>query len=140
FDGPPQVEPGPSHTWATGYVESNMQFTGQDSRFLGPYFAFPYTGTAYLQTFPSLRVAFEFLDGSLFDMHSVDLAELASHYPSATVPFVGYRPDGSSVATEFITAGIRDDDGRPAFHTFHFGPEFTGLNRIEIPSGENGYS
>src|SRR5690606_4805664 len=58
FDGPPHLEPGGPGWSGAEYVESNMQFTGQVSRFLGPYFAFPYNGTAYLQTFPSLQVAF----------------------------------------------------------------------------------
>jgi hypothetical protein len=79
---------------------------------------------------------FSFLDGSLFDLVSIDLAEYSTVVPYAvTVPFVGYRFDGSVVNTSFTTDGIIDGTGPiPDFQTFHFGPEFSGLTRVEIPT------
>jgi hypothetical protein len=54
---------------------------------------------------------------------------------AVTVPFVGYRFDGSVVNTSFTTDGIIDGTGPIAdFQTFYFGPEFSGLTRVEIPT------
>jgi PEP-CTERM putative exosortase interaction domain len=52
-----------------------------------------------------------------------------------TVPFIGYRADGSTVTANFTTDGIIDGTGPLAdFETFYFGPEFRGLTRVEIPT------
>jgi len=79
---------------------------------------------------------FSFLDGSVFDLVSVDLAEYSTVFPTPlTVPFVGYRVDGSVVNGSFTTDGIIDGTGPIAdFETFTFGPEFSNLLRIEIPT------
>jgi hypothetical protein len=51
------------------------------------------------------------------------------------VQFVGYRLDGSVVATDFTTDGIIDGTGPGSdFQTFFFGPEFSNLTRVEIPN------
>jgi hypothetical protein len=96
----------------------------------------PDNGTAYLQTTGGESLAFNFVDGSLFDLLSVDLAEYSTVVPnSVTVQFVGYRWDGDTVSTSFTTDGIIDGTGPLAdFETFHFGPEFNGLTRVEMPT------
>jgi hypothetical protein len=75
-------------------------------------------------------------DGSDFGMVSADLAEWSTAYPEAvTVPFVGYRRDGSTVTASFTTDGVMDGTGPLAdFQTFYFGPEFAGVYRIRIPA------
>jgi hypothetical protein len=79
---------------------------------------------------------FSFTNGPVFDLVSVDLAEYSTVVPDArTVPFIGYRPDGSTVSTSFTTDGIIDGTGPLAdFETFYFPSEFTGLSRVEIPT------
>jgi hypothetical protein len=57
----------------------------------------------------------------------VDLAGYSSVLPDFAVDFVGYHPDGSTVTNTFLGSGI-------AFRTFGFGPEFSNLSRVEIPS------
>lgn len=96
----------------------------------------PDNGTAYIAAALGDSLVFSFLDGSVFNLVSVDLAEYSLTVPNAvTVPFVGYRFDGSVVNTSFTTDGIIDGTGPiPDFQTFHFGPEFSGLTRVEIPT------
>ena len=97
---------------------------------------FPENGTAYLAAPLGSSLVFSFLDGSVFDLVSVDLAEYSTTVPAAaTFPFVGYRSDGSVVNASFTTDGIIDGTGPVAdFQTFYFGPEFSGLTRVEIPT------
>lgn len=66
----------------------------------------------------------------------MDLAEYSTLFQTPLlVPFVGYRSDGSVVNTSFTTDGIIDGTGPIAdFQTFHFGPEWSGLTRVEIPA------
>jgi len=85
-------------------------------------------------------LAFSFVDyytdSTTFNLVSVDLAEYSTVVPDArTVPFVGYREDGSSVAAFFTTDGIIDGTGPlEDFQTFYFGPEFSNLTRVEVPT------
>lgn len=97
---------------------------------------YPENGTAYLQALGGSSLKFVFLEGYVFDLLSVDLAEYSTVVPDAvTVQFVGYRWDGGTVSTSFTTDGIIDGTGPLAdFETFHFGPEFNGLTRVEIPT------
>jgi hypothetical protein len=78
---------------------------------------------------------FNFANGSVFSVLSVDLAEYSTVVPDAvTVEFIGYHPDGSTVTTSFTTDGIIDGSGPLAdFQTFHF-TGFTDLTRVEIPT------
>ena len=79
---------------------------------------------------------FSYTQRPTFDLLAVDLAEYSTVVPDpATVPFVGYRSDGSTVTTSFTTDGIIDGTGPLAdFQTFYFGPEWSGLTRVEIPT------
>ena len=66
----------------------------------------------------------------------MDLAEYSTVVPDAvTVQFIGYRVDGSTVTANLTTDGIIDGTGPIAdFQTFNFGPEFSNLTRVEIPT------
>jgi len=75
-------------------------------------------------------------DSAVFNLLSVDLAEYSTVFSGVpqTVQFIGYRPDGSIVTTDFTTDGIIDGIGPlDDFQTFTFGAEFTGLTRVEVP-------
>ena len=140
FDGQP---PG-TGAFVQQYYEANMWFrplgiVGPGNGFVrqgGAFFLAPENGTAYLQAALGNSLVFSFLDNSVFDLVSVDLAEYSTTVPNAvTVPFIGYRSDGSVVNASFTTDGIIDGTGPIAdFQTFHFGPEFSGLTRVEIPT------
>ena len=66
---------------------------------------------------------------SSFGLVSVDLAGWSSAYPEpVTIPFVGYRQDGSTVTTSFTT------DFGIVFRTFSFPSEFSDVYRIQIPT------
>ena len=142
FDGPP-IQPRGTARLITNYYESGMVFTPIDPSDLGSAFGrraggsslYPENGTTYLQGLQGSTLKFARLDGSVFGLASVDLAEYSTvfAYP-ATVHFVGYRADGTTVTTDFTTDGIIDGTGPLAdFQTFYFGPEFSGLARVEIP-------
>jgi hypothetical protein len=70
---------------------------------------------------------FSFTNGTVFGLVSVDLAGYSTVVPDFSVPFVGYLPGGSTVTTNFSGTGIN-------FRTVYFGPEFSGLTRVEIPT------
>ena len=76
------------------------------------------------------------LDNSDFRLVSVDLAELSTAYPEPVrVHFVGYRRDGTMVATDLLTDGIMDGTGPLSdFQTLYFGPAFSGVYQVQIPT------
>lgn len=139
FDGPPEAPPGSSIS-LQNYYEAGMLFTPippqhDFSRVGTGYPADPQDGTAYLRAALTQSLVFNFTNGSVFDLLSVDLAEYSTgqQYPVA-VQFIGYHPDGSSVTTSFTTDGIIDGTGPLAdFQTFNF-TGFTDLSRVEIPT------
>ena len=140
FDGPPKQPPGTSSI-VTNYYESGLSF-----RPIPPSHGFvrtgygilqtPENGTAYLQAAVGDSLMFSSANVSIFDLVSVDLAEYSTVVPDmVTVHFIGYRPDGSTVMTDFKTDGIIDGSGPLAdFQTFYFDKEWKGLNRVEIPT------
>jgi len=79
---------------------------------------------------------FNNLDGSPFSLFAVDLAEYSTVVPDAvSVSFTGYHSDGSTISTSFVTDGIIDGTGPlKDFETFNFGPGWTDLTRVEIPT------
>jgi hypothetical protein len=97
---------------------------------------YPENGTAYLQADIASTLKFSFINGDVFNLESVDLAEYSTVVPDAvTVHFVGYRHDGTIVTTDLTTDGIIDGTGPLAdFQTFTFDSRFTGLDRVEIPT------
>ena len=145
FDGQPPQPPGTS-VFIQQYSESGMWFRPIGA--LGPGKGFshrrgggslspaPDNGTTYLAAALGDSLLFSFTNGSLFGLSSVDLAEYSTVVPDATtVHFVGYHKDGSTVIADLTTDGIIDGSGPLAdFQTFNFGPEFSGLTRVEIPT------
>ena len=83
---------------------------------------FPENGSTYIAAGLGASFMFSALDGSAFNLLSVDLAEYSTAVPNAvTVPFVGYRLDGSVVNASFTSDGIIDGTGPLAdFQTFYF--------------------
>ena len=96
----------------------------------------PDNGTGYLQALLGSTLRFQFINLTPFNLISVDLVEYSTVVPDAvTVHFIGYRSDGSIVTQDFTTDGIIDGTGPGVdFETFYFGPEFSGLTRVEIPT------
>lgn len=89
--------------------------------------ALPANGTPYLNTSSGDSLVFSFEDGSLFGVFAVDLAGYSKVVPEATIHFVGYRSDGSTVAADVERHGIQ-------FQTYYFGSDWSsGLTRVEIP-------
>lgn len=139
FDGPP---PQPSGTafLIQRYDEAGMSFVPLPGsvgfvRSGGGRDGFADNGSPYLQTGLGTSLMFSFTNGTVFDMISVDLAEFSVTVTNTTVRFVGYRYDGSVVTTDLTTDGIIDGTGPlPDFETFYFGSEFSGLERVEIPT------
>ncbi len=134
FDGPPLVQPATARI-VQEYYEYGMSFTpiDPDAPFAGfvrrkgggtPPPDWPDNGTAYLQAGAAESLKFSFLNGSPFALSSVDLAAWNGENPDFAVHFVGYRQDGSVVTADFSGTGSE-------FRTFHFGPEFSGLSRLE---------
>jgi hypothetical protein len=97
---------------------------------------FSENGTAYLRALFGDSLAVSTWSGQRFALVSVDLAEFSILYQTPlTVTFIGYRPDGSTVMTEFVTDGIIDGSGPLAdFQTFNFDSRFADLVRVEIPT------
>lgn len=113
-----------------GVVEPGNGFNRQG----GSFSLYPENGTAYIQTGLGDSLVFSFTNGDLFDLLSVDLAEYSTVVPdAATVRFIGYRPDGSTITRILTTDGVIDGTGPlPDFQTFAF-TGFTGLSRVEVP-------
>lgn len=145
FDGAP-LQPRNTAYAVTNYSESGMFFTQRFAngtnvspitRFTrngGGASGYPDNGTTFLQAgSPVSWLVCQFTNGSVFNFLSVDLAEYSTVFQSPlTVHFVGYRPDGSTVALDQTTDGIIDGTGPLAdFQTFYF-QGFTGLSRLEI--------
>ena len=143
FDGPPVQIPG-SGVIVTQYTEAGMTYASIDSTSgfvrrtgAGQLSLFPDNGTSYLQTALGQSLQFNFMNGSLFGMISVDLAEYSTVFQApTTIQFVGYYQNGSTVTASFTTDGVIDGDGPLAdFQTFFFDPlTWNGLTRVEIPN------
>ena len=142
FDGSPHIAPSDSLA-IKYYYGQGMEFrpidqSGQFGRSGGQEVitAFPRNGTAYLfaQLGDSLSVASAF--GARFGVVSVELAEFSTLYQTPlTVQFVGYKSDGSTVMTEFVTDGIIDGAGPVNdFQTFYFDSRFADVTRVEVPT------
>lgn len=145
FEGPPFLPPDTSRI-VQEYQESGFVFTpiDPDAPWAGfgrrgqPSFhaAWPDNGTASLASDSMSTLSFSLPTAQVFDLVAVDLAEYSTVVPEAvTVHFIGYRPDGSVITTDFTTDGIMDGTGPLTdFQTFRFGPEWTRLARVEIPT------
>ena len=139
FDGPPLVPPGTARV-VQSYDELGVWFAplpstdGFTRRGSSPRPYWPENGTAYVMAGLGDSLRFGLDDGLDFGLVSVDLAEWSTDYPEpVTVPFVGYRHDGSTVTASFTTDGIMDGTGPLAdFQTFDFPPQFVGVYQVRI--------
>ncbi len=98
---------------------------------------FPHNGTPYLQPGGSEELFFTYAGVTeTFAAVSVDLALYsAPSLDPVTVQFVasGYTRGVSIIATtEFTVTGAVDSQGRPAFQTFYFPPEFKGMYYLSV--------
>jgi len=139
FDGPPPIAPD-SAIGINYYSEEGMIFTpitseAQFTRNGGGGAGWPSNGTAYLQALLGDSLAIT-ESGHHFGLVSVDLAEYSYLFQTpTTVQFIGYKADGSTLTTEFVTDGIMDGTGPlPDFQTFSFDSRFNDLVRVEIPN------
>ena len=140
FDGLPYVAPG-SDIGVTYYYEAGVEFkpvvpNGLFGRAGGGRAGFPDNGTAYILNGFGDSLAATLQSGGRFGLVAVDLSEFSTFYPvPRIVEFVGYRPDGTTVTTEFTTDGIIDGTGPLAdFQSFYFDSRFADLLRIEVPT------
>jgi hypothetical protein len=137
FDGNPPQPPGTS-IYVQQYFESGLWFrplgvvgpgNGFSHRRGGGQLPFyPDNGTAYLAAALGDSLAFSLQNGSLFGITAVELAGYSTNVPDFTVNFIGYRPDGTTITTNFSGTGVN-------FLTAHFNPDWgSGLARVEIPN------
>ncbi len=142
FDGNPPIEPSDSIA-LTYYTELGMRFTpiGLNERFGRSGGAevnegFPRNGSAYIYAAFGGTLAVSSVNGGRFGLVSVDLAEFSTLYQvPLTVRFVGFKPDGSTVLTDFVTDGIIDGAGPVSdFETFYFDSRFWDVLRVEVPT------
>jgi hypothetical protein len=122
FDGPP-YDP-PNYGVVTYfYNEGGVNFSGNFGRMhTNTTSSWPKDGSTYIQE----GIGFSFdRNGSLFGLMSVDLAGYSAPYPDMAISFVGYRPDGTTITTNFSGSGL-------TFQTYYLGPEWAfGLTRVE---------
>jgi len=141
FDGPPVQPPGTAYV-VQSYHEAGLWFVpilGTDGFVRRGSYSRPFwpdNGSAYVEVGLGDSLVFGMLDGSDFSLMSVDLAEWSTDYPqSVRVHFVGYRRDGTTVTTDLLTDGIMDGTGPLSdFQSLYFGPEFSGVYEVEIPT------
>jgi hypothetical protein len=132
FDGPPVVAPG-TRVSVGSYYEAGMSFRPLPQvltfdRVGAPTdLSLPDNGTAFVQVGSGEALMFSFTDGSPFSLVSVDLAGYSSDAPDATIQFWGFHADGSIATTNVGRHGI-------TFETYFFGPDFSDLTRVEIPT------
>lgn len=134
FDGPP-LQPDPSQYLIQQYSESGVYFEPlpESGGFLRNNNVdgtplYPNDGSTYLQAGYGEGLEFNFGNGSLFGLASVDLAAYGINQANFTVDFVGYHADGGTITTSFSGTGID-------FQTYYFGSDWSaGLTRVEIPN------
>ena len=134
FEGPPALEPG-SSIGIQEYVEGGLRFRplgaqnpgNQIGRVATAMVDMPDNGTSYLQAAGGESLAFSALDDALINLISVDLSGFSVEASNFSVVFIGYKPSQASVSVSFSGNGL-------SFRSFMFGPEFSGLTRVEVPS------
>jgi len=139
----PPLEPGwvkPMDNW----VEQGMFFTGPQgfTQYDSGRSGCPDNGTAYLHfaSGPQQTLTFSFVDSTPFTLISVDLAEYSTLFAKPkTITLVCHKTDGTVETANFTVDGLIDGPGGISdFETFAFGPEFTEISYVEVPT--TGYS
>lgn len=137
WEGPPTVPSG-SFVYPTSYDEDGFHFRLTDDSAMTRTGANnsnrPDNGTSFLSLLFGDTLEVTQIDGSVFDVTSVDHAEYSTVFNSPQqMTWTGYKPDGSSVTHTFTTDGTIDGPGgQEDFETFTFPSYFTGLNRLVI--------
>lgn len=125
----------------TQYRELDMRFYGLPGEYapmFGQYSGseegYPCNGTQYIGLAAHDSLGFARTNGQSFGLVSVDLAEYSTLFQTPkAIPFVGYRPDGSTVKNIFTTDGIIDGLGpREDFQTFYFDSRFDNVVKVEV--------
>jgi hypothetical protein len=72
-----------------------------------------------------------------FSLMSVDLSEFSTAFAvPRSIPFVGYKTDGSTVSKTFDLDGVIDGSGPLGdYETFSFGNEFRDVTHVEVQTG-----
>ena len=138
FDGAPTNYPISGLAEPTNYYEAGMSFTpappGTSFYREWPQNAFSYNGTIFIwggRSWQPLR--FGFTNGTAFQMVSVDLGDFS--FSTTSVQFVGYKQGAGTVTTNFLVDWRADGPGGVSdFRTFLFGPEFSNLDHVEVPT------
>jgi len=141
FD-PPLVPDGvaPIDDW----FEQGMYFTGPKgfTQYDSGRDRCPDNGTAYLHFTlgPAQTLTFKFIDSTPFALTSVDLAEYSTLFAEPkTITLVCHKTNGTVETANFTVDGLIDGPGGILdFETFAFGPEFTEISYVEVPT--TGYS
>ena len=133
FDPPPIS--GGSMSLET-YLEDGLEFTGTlEKSFFHSDSGMPLrpdSGSGYFGV-SRFYTQFQMQDGSSFDLISVDLAEYSTVYSvPATISFICYRQDQTSVTATFITDGLIANLGIDDFELFEFPAGCSDLEYVEI--------
>jgi len=141
FDGPPQMPPGSARPWSL-YSESQVGISTLSGVFTRRWSGdpvFPDDGSAYIQPRGSEMLFFTYKGGRTFTPVSVDLALYSTgSLEPVTIQFVGHGYSLSQIiaTTQFVVGSAVDSEGRPAFQTFNFGPEFRDVFYLSVaPNG-----
>jgi hypothetical protein len=128
----------------TYYTESGVEFRGMRPYTYSPIAPFSYTGAQNPGRASNDSVGFiqashlliDMVDGSLFSLGSVSLAEYSVVVPSSrSFIFTGFYADGSTTSQTFVTDGLIDSiGGIDDFETFTFASTFKDLSYVTLTS------
>ncbi len=114
------------------YVESGVKFGGAFTHTDAGLAGNPFNDTAFIQYEGYSSMNIGLANGGLFNLLSIDIAELNMSMNSpASVTFIAQRPGSVMVSKTFTTDGIIN--GAPGdFETFYFGEDFKGVQYVYI--------
>jgi hypothetical protein len=136
FDSP--FYPGVSERTET-YLEDGVKFSGAFAHTDTGFLDNPDNGSAFIQYRDYSSVNFGMANNSLFDLVSIDLAELDFDKAiPTTVTFMAQRPGSVMVSTSFTTDGLLGAGSD--FETFFFGDAFRGVEYVYIADGSDLFS
>ena len=113
------------------YEENGVIFSGAFAHTDTGLAGNPDNGTAFIQYMDYSSMNFGMSNGSLFNLNSIDIAELNMNYSMpATVTFIGYRPGSVVVSQSFTIDGLIGAGSD--FQTFFFDAGFQGIQYAYI--------